>query len=186
MTDARRAMDLLRGSRIVAYSVGAISLAAGLVLLFWPDRTIVVVARIAGVLIAAIGLGECIEAVTNRGRGSYWGLLLLRGLINLAMGLLLLFWPGVTVQVVVWVFGLDLLITGAIGLIASFRVPKEWGRSGLMIRGGVGIVLGILIMAWPSVTLWILAVLIALQLILAGVVLLWSGYQLGKAEVVTS
>ena len=39
MSDERTAMDVLRSSRAIAYTIGAVCLIAGLVLLFWPDRS---------------------------------------------------------------------------------------------------------------------------------------------------
>jgi uncharacterized membrane protein HdeD (DUF308 family) len=180
--DERTTLDVLRGSRILAYTVGLLSLAGGLVLLFWPDRTIVVVARLIGVFLVAIGLGEAFEASTSHRKGSYWGLLLARGVINVVMGGLLLFWPDVTVTVLVWLFGLDLMITGVIGLFASRHVPPELGRSSLLFRSIVALVFGFVVVVWPDVTLWVLALLVAIQLVLVGLLLLWSGYQLTRAE----
>ena len=175
-------MDVLRGSRILAYSVGVIAIVAGVVLLAWPDRTIVVVARLAGLLIAVVGVGEIIESLSHRTRGSYWGLLLARGLLNLIMGVLLLVWPDITVTALVWLFGLDLIITGVISLVLSFSVPPEHGRSSFVVRGIVSIVLGVLIVVWPDVTLWVITVIVAIQLLILGAVLLWSGYALGRIE----
>ncbi len=184
--DDRSSMDLLRGSRITAYVVGLLSLGAGVVLLVWPDRTITVVARLIGILVLVIGLGEAIEAATTHRKGSYWGLLLLRGLIDIAFGALLLFWPGVTITVVVWLLGLDLVLSAVLGLIVSTRVPKEYGRDMLIVRSVVGAAIGIAIMVWPDATLSVLAVLAAVVLILVGLILLFSGYQLSKAQVTVS
>ena len=182
--DRRSAVDVLRGSRILAYSVGALTLIAGIVLLVWTDRSVVVVARIAGILVLVIGLSEAFEAITTHRKGSYWGLFLLRGLINIGFGAALLFWPEISVTVVVWLFGLDLVITAVLGLILSTQVPKEQGRSSMAVRSLVGLGFGIAIMVWPSATLTIVAWIVGLQLILGGLILLWSGYQLSKAEVV--
>lgn len=175
-------MDVLRGSRILAYTVGVVTILAGLVLLFWPDRTIVVVARLAGILIAVIGIAELVEALTHRQRGSYWGLLAVRGLLNIAIGVLLLAWPDITVTALVWLFGLDLVVTGVIGLIVSGQVRKEYGRNNLIVRCVVAIIFGIMIVAWPDVTLWIITLIVAAQLLIVGAVLLWSGYELGKLD----
>jgi uncharacterized membrane protein HdeD (DUF308 family) len=180
--ESRSAMDVLRGSRILAYTVGALAFAAGFVLLFWPDRTITVVARLAGILIVCVGLAESFEAVTAHRKGSYWGFLLVRGLINVVFGGLLLFWGDITVTVLVWLFGLDLMITGVIGLFVMRQVPTELGRHSLMIRSIFAIVIGLLVVIWPDVTLSILAIIVAIQLLLLGALLLYSGYALGKAE----
>jgi uncharacterized membrane protein HdeD (DUF308 family) len=180
--ERRSAMDVLRGSRILAYSIGGMTLAAGLVLLFWPDRTILVVARIAGLLIGIVGLSECFEAITTHRKGSYWGLLLLRGLMNVVAGALLLFWPDITVTVIVWLLGLDLLLTGGIGLFVSRRIPDDLGRSSVVTRSIVSILFGVAIMAWPDATISVVAFIIAAQLILFGGLLLFSGYQLTKVS----
>lgn len=185
--DDRSALDLLRASRIAAYSIGALSLVAGIVLLAWPGRTIVVVVRLVGILFVVTGFGEAVEAVTGRGQGSYWGLLLLRGAVNLALGLAMIFWPGVTVTVAVWLLGLDLMITGVLGLIAATQVPKEMGRWTLVLRGLVGLVLGLVLVVWPHVSAGVLAgglaILVGIGLLVFGVVMLVSGYQLTKARV---
>lgn len=180
--ERRGALEVLRGSRILAYTVGLLCVAAGIVLMFWPDRTLVVVARIAGIFILAVGLSEAFEAVTTHRKGSYWGLLLARGVLNVAAGALLLFWPSITVTVLVWLFGLDLVITGIIGLFASRQIPKDMGRSVLVARSVVGILFGIVLVVWPDATLQVLAILIGLQLLALGAILLFSGYQLTKVS----
>ena len=176
--DDRSTMDLLRGSRITAYAIGAICLIAGIVLLVWPDRTWTVVARFIGIFLVVIGLGQAIEAVTTHRQGSYWGLLLLRGVINLGFGLALLFWPSATVTVVVWLVGLDLVLTGILAFIVSFSVPKEMGRGGFLVQAIVTVVLGVVIMAWPDPVLSVISILLGIVLILFGLVLLWSGFSL--------
>jgi len=181
MSDERTAMDVLRGSRTVAYTIGAVCLIAGLVLLFWPDRSWTVVARVVGILLAIVGGGQMFDAIRTHRTQRYWGLLLVRGLLNLAVGLVLIFWPSVTVTVVVWLVGLDLVITGAIGLGVSFQVPKELGRGGYQMQSVIGIVLGLLIMGWPDATLNVISLIIAALLILTAIVFLWSGYQIQKA-----
>ena len=178
--DDRSTIDLLRGSRITAYAIGAICLVAGIVLLFWPDRTWTVVARFIGIFFVVIGFGQAVEAITTHRQGSYWGLLLLRGVINLAVGLALLFWPSATVTVVVWLVGLDLVLTGILAFIVSFQVPKDMGRSAFLVQAVVTVVLGVLIMAWPDATLTVISVILAALLIVFGLVLLMSGYQLTK------
>ena len=94
-------------------------------LLFWPDRTWTVVARFIGIFFVVIGFGQAVEAVTTHRQGTYWGLLLLRGVINLGVGLALLFWPSATVTVVVWLVGLDLVLTGILAFIVV--VPGAQG-----------------------------------------------------------
>ncbi len=182
--DRRGAVDVLRGSRILAYSIGALCLIAGIVLIFWTDRTFVFVGRLAGVLLLVIGLSEAFEAITTHRKGSLWGLFLARGLLNIGFGVALVVWPEISLTVIVWLFGLDLVLTSVLALVLATQVGKEQGRSTLLLRGGVGLVFGVMVMAWPDTTLTVVAYLVAIQLILFGLLLLFSGWQLTKATVV--
>lgn len=180
--DDRSTMDLLRGSRITAYSIGLISLIAGLVLLFWPNRTYHVVAVILGILFVVSGFGQGAEAVTTHRRGSYWGLLLLRGIINLGIGLALIFWSSATITAVVWLIGLDFVITGLLALVVSFMLGKDMGRGKLLIEAIITIGIGIIIMVWPNATKNVLGVVLGIALVLLGLLFLFSGYQLSKVK----
>ena len=178
----RSTMDLLRGSRITAYSIGFISLIAGLVLLFRPDREESIIAIIIGFLFVVSGFGQAAEAVTTHRSGTYWGLLLIRGLINFGFGLALIFWTDATVTVIVWLVGLDFVITGLLAIIVSFMIGKDGGRRGLLIEGLITIAIGIVIMAWPKATKDVLGVVIGIGLALLGLLFLFSGYQLSKVK----
>ena len=179
--DQRSAIAVVRDSKMLAYSVGFLTLAAGIVLLFWPDRTLTVVARLTGLLLVVMGVGDLLDTIRNHRGMSYWGLLLLRAIINLAFGLALLFWPGVTINVLVWLVGLDLVLAGALGLLARGQMAPEF-KSTVTARSVVTILFGIAIMVWPSATVSVVAFIVGGVLALTGLVFLWSGYKVGKLE----
>jgi uncharacterized membrane protein HdeD (DUF308 family) len=174
---------VVRESKVLAYSVGFLALAAGIVLVFWPDRTLTVVARLAGVLLVVVGIGDLLDTVRHHRGMSYWGLLLLRAVINLAFGLALLFWPGITVGVLVWLVGLDLVIAGALGLLVRGQMAPEF-KSSITSRSVLTILFGIAIMVWPSATVSVVAFLVGAVLILTGLIFIWTGYQLNKVQVI--
>ena len=181
-SEDRSTMDLLRGSRITAYSIGFISLVAGLVLLFRPDRELQIIAIILGFLFVVSGFSQVAEAVTTHRKGSYWGLLVIRGLINFGIGLALIFWTGATLTAIIWLVGLDFVITGLLAIVVSFMIGKDGGRRGLLIEGLITIAIGIVIMAWPEATTSVLGVVIGIGLTLLGLLFLFSGYQLSKVK----
>jgi len=181
-TDDRSALDLLRSSRITSYGFGLLSLIAGIVLVAWPDRSVVVVARVIGILFIVSGFGQAAEALTTHRKGSYWGLLLLRGLINLGIGIALLFIPEKSTSVVVWLIALDFLITGALALIVTFIIPKGMGRGSMFFQGLIGVVLAFVIWGIGADQVKdIAAVVIGIVLILLGLLFLSAGWQLSKA-----
>lgn len=181
-TDDRSTIDLLRGSRITSYGIGIVSLMAGLFLMFWPDRTARIVGVILGVLFLVSGFAQSAEAITTHRRGSAWGFLLLRGVINIGFGLVLLLWAGAVSTAIVWLIGLDFVLTGALALIASFLVDKEMGRGSLILHGLLSIGIGIAVMAWPNSIKYAAAILIAIVLILIGLLMLATGYRLSKVS----
>ena len=181
-SEDRSTMDLLRGSRITAYSIGFISLVAGLVLLFRPDRELQIIAIILGFLFVVSGFSQVAEAVTTHRKGSYWGLLVIRGLINFGIGLALIFWTGATLTAIIWLVGLDFVITGLLAIVVSFMIGKDGGRRGLLIEGLITIAIGIVVMAWPEATTSVLGVVIGIGLALLGLLFLFSGYQLSKVK----
>ena len=154
MAGDRSAISVVRESKMLAYTVGAISLVAGLVLLFWPDRTLTVVARLAGVLLVIVGIGDLLETIRHHRGMSYWGLMMIRAVINLAFGLL-----------------------------ARGQMAPEY-KSSVTSRSIVTILFGIAIMVWPHATVAVVAFLVGALLVLFGLIFLWSGYQISKVRVI--
>ena len=181
MPEDRSSIDIVRESKTLAYMVGAVMLAAGLVLLLWPDRTITVVARLAGVLLVVLGAGDLLDTVRHHRGTSPFLLLFVRALVNLGFGLALVFWPGITVNVVVWLIGLDFVLAGILGLVVRSSLPEDL-RSGTMGRSLVTIAIGVALMVWPDATLSVVTFLMAAFLILGGLVMLWTGHQVSKVE----
>lgn len=182
-SDDTSTMDLLRSSRIVSYSFGLLMLIGGIALVAWPGKSVIVVARIVGVLFIVTGFGQALEAVTTHRRGSYWGLLLLRGVINLGIGIALLFIPDTSTNVIVWLIALDFVITGALALVVTFLMPKDTGRGGMFLQGLLAIAVGIAIWAiGPDNVKDVAAIVIGILLILFGLIFLWTGFELSKAR----
>lgn len=177
--ERRSALAVVRDSKALATSMGVVALVAGLVLLFWPDRTILVVARLSGLILLIVGIADLVDAIRYHRSQPYTGLLVLRAVVNLGFGAALVFWPDISVAVLAWLVGLDLVIAGVLGLIVRGRMAPEF-RSSVLTRSLVTIVFGIVVMAWPGATLEVLAWLVGLGLVLFGVAMLWSARQVGK------
>lgn len=96
----RSSLDVLRGSRILAYSIGAVTLVAGLVLLLWPHTTLTVVARLAGILILAVGVVDLVLTgvlglvVVHQLPEGYRRPTINRAIVTIVFGLLILLWSG--------------------------------------------------------------------------------------------
>ena len=92
-----------------------------------------------------------------------WRLLALRGIAALGFGVLTLVWPGLTVWVLVVLFGFYVLVDGVFALADVVRdVPgAREHRAWLIFEAISGIAAGIITLVWPGVTALVLLFFIA-------------------------
>ena len=110
-----------------------------------------------------------------------WWLLLLRGIAAILFGILAFIWPGVTLAVLVLLYGAFALVDGAFALAAAIMGPGGTGpRWWLAIVGLLGIVAGLLTFVWPGITALILLVFIASWSIVSGIFQIIGAIQLRK------
>ncbi len=110
-----------------------------------------------------------------------WWTLVFRGAIAILFGIALFIWPEISVAVLVWLFGLFVLISGILALIAAFsrRQPEE-NRALLVFEGIIAIVAGLLVFFWPGITALILLYFIAAWAIVTGILEIIAAIQLRK------
>ena len=96
-------------------------------------------------------------------------LLLIRGLVGVAIGILAVAWPGLTIAVLVSVFGLYAILDGitnlVLGLTRSHGQGRSWAHA---FQGVVGILAGGLTFLWPGVTALALVFFIGAWAIVTG------------------
>jgi uncharacterized membrane protein HdeD (DUF308 family) len=110
---------------------------------------------------------------------SNWWALALRGLAAVLFGLLTFFIPGITLVILVLMFGAYALVDGIFNLIAFFRVASHhWA---LLVEGAIGIIAGVVTFAWPSITALALLWVIAFWAIFTGIFEIIAGIRLRKA-----
>lgn len=106
------------GTRAAYILIGLLAALAGLYCLRHISVTVVLLAFIVGVFWTLHGLVDLIVAATS-GPGSGRGLRALAGALSLAAGLIVMFWPTISLTVLVVVIGIWLLVYGLIlGLMA--------------------------------------------------------------------
>jgi uncharacterized membrane protein HdeD (DUF308 family) len=103
----------------------------------------------------------------------------LRGLLAVALGLVALVWPGITVGVAVVLFAIYCFADATARLMGLFEADRAAAqRVILVITGLLDVAAGIIAVAYPAITAAVLVVVIGIWAILIGTAELggaWSG-----------
>ena len=111
-----------------------------------------------------------------------WWLLLLRGLVAIAFGVIAFFWPDITLVALTYLWGAYAMVDGVIAIWAAFNLsggdagPRWW----LGLSGVVGILAGIVAFAYTGMTALVLLMFIAVWAIIIGALQLYAAGQLWK------
>ena len=99
-----------------------------------------------------------------------WWALVLRGIAALLFAALALLWPGLTFGILLVLFASFAILDGSLAIVAAIKAASDKRRwSALALEGAVGIVVGVLVFTWPSVSAVTLTYLIAFWAIVTGI-----------------
>jgi len=97
-----------------------------------------------------------------------WWAVALRGLCALAFGVLALVWPGMTVEVLVILFGVFALAAGVLTLVAAVGRIERRQRVLMVLQGVLGIAAGLVALGWPLLAAVALLLVIAVWALVIG------------------
>jgi uncharacterized membrane protein HdeD (DUF308 family) len=115
----------------------------------------------------------------NLARAWHW--VVLRGVFAVLFGIFAFLWPGITLAVLVLVWGAYAIADGVMALIAAFTMHEE-GKpmASLIIVGILGIAAGIVTFLWPGMTALVLLLFIASWAVLMGIFEIAAAIRLRK------
>ena len=111
-----------------------------------------------------------IRSSVTRSLHAHWRLFLAEGIVLLILGLLAIVVPQIATIAVAVFIGWILLVSGAVGLIATFRMRSAPGFWWSLISAILGIVAGILLFRSPVSGALSLTVILTVFLIVEGIV----------------
>jgi uncharacterized membrane protein HdeD (DUF308 family) len=97
--------------------------------------------------------------------------LILRGIVGLIAGIVAFLWPGITIAVLVIIFGFYAIIDGITNLVLGLTrsSPRDRPRWAVIVQGLVGIAAGVLTFLWPQITALVLVLFIGAWALVTGV-----------------
>jgi uncharacterized membrane protein HdeD (DUF308 family) len=109
-----------------------------------------------------------------------WRLFVLRGVIAIAFGVMALFWPQLTMEVLILLFAIYAILEGLLALAVAAR-RRGCGYGWLLVLEGVlGLGVGLCALTWPLLTAVVLLIFIAAWAILTGMLELATAIQLRR------
>src|SRR5258706_3176713 len=72
----------------------------------------------------------------------------LNGLLSVAVGVMILVWPGISLFALTIVFGAYALATGVVGLGTAFSGAVKGERTWLVVSSLLGIAVGVMVLVW--------------------------------------
>ena len=112
----------------------------------------------------------------------HWWVLLLRGIIAVLFGLAIFAMPGLTLALLILMFGAFVLADGILLVANSLMNIKSNGQWWLrLLQGIVSIIAGVAVFTWPHITALILLYIIALNAIFGGALQAVSAFLFRKA-----
>jgi uncharacterized membrane protein HdeD (DUF308 family) len=110
-----------------------------------------------------------------------WWSLAIRGVIAILLGLLTFVWPGLTLSVVVLLFGAYALLDGIFNLAGAWRQSRMHERWGVLLLEGIaGVIAGLITFAWPGITALFLLLVIATWAVITGIMEIMAAIRLRK------
>ncbi len=95
-----------------------------------------------------------------------WWAFVLQGVLAILFAIGAFFWPGLTLAVLIVFFGAWAFVDGIFSIIAAFKAERAWP---FVLRGVLGIGVGLVTFFYPALTGFTLLIIIAVWSIIKGV-----------------
>jgi uncharacterized membrane protein HdeD (DUF308 family) len=106
--------------------------------------------------------------------------LIARGVLALAIGIIALAWPQITVLALVILFAVYAFIAAGLQAMRAFSSRKAGPVLGHLLLGLVDIAAGVIALAWPGPTALVLVLIVGIWAIIAGIVEIAAAFQAGE------
>lgn len=158
---------------------GVAALLFGLLTLFNPGLTLRLLVLFFGVYALVDGVFAIGAALANRRGEQPWGSLLVVGLLEIGIGFVTLFWPGVTAIALLYMIAVWATIMGLGTIFTAVRLRKVIEGEWLLVAvGAISVAFGVVIALYPGAGALAIAIWIGAYAILMGILLIALAFRL--------
>jgi len=164
---------------VLAY--GILTVLAGVAVLAWPSETLLVIAVLFGVQLIISGIFRFVGALASDDlTGGTRVMLALLGVLSIIIGLWAVRHAVLTLVALIVFLGIFWVINGLIEIFAALSHRDMPDRGWSVLMGVLSAIAGIIVLAYPGLTLVGLAVILGIWLLVFGILEIIAAFRLRK------
>ena len=164
---------------LLAY--GILTFLAGLAVLVWPSETLLVLAVLFGIQLIISGIFRFVGAIAvDDLTGGTRVLLAILGVLSIIIGLWAVRHVVITLIALAVFLGIYWVISGVIDIFMALVHRDLPHRSWTALTGILSALAGIIVLAWPGLTLLTLAIVLGIWLLIFGVMEIMAALRLRR------
>ena len=154
--------------------VGVVTAILGLIIALHPGGSLNVIAVLLGVLLVVSGIFDLVRMLDRSEAHRVW--LGIAGLLLVVIGVVLIRHLDLTVALVGLVIGISWIVQGLAALVTAFSGERGERRGWWIFFGLIGLIAGIVVVAVPTTSVTVLAVLVGIWFIITGLMQIIGGF----------
>ncbi|MGZ4434076.1 MAG: HdeD family acid-resistance protein [Trebonia sp.] len=164
------------------FAYGLLTLIAGIAVLAWPRETLLVLAVLFGIQLIISGIFRFVGALaTDDLTGGTRVLLALLGVLSIIVGLWAVRHVLLTLLALIVFLGIFWIVNGAIEIFTALAHREMPQRGWTVAMGVLSVLAGIIVLAYPGLSLYGLAIILGIWLLIFGVMEMAAAFRLRSA-----
>ena len=159
---------------------GVAAILFGLIAFAFPGMALTVLILLFAFYLLIDGIFAIIAGVRAAERHERWGMLIAEGVLDIAAGVIIVLWPGLSLLAFIYLTAFWAIITGAALLATAFRLHREHGEWLLLLSGALSLLWGIVVLFWPIAGLLVWAWWIGAYALMFGILMVIFAFRLRR------
>ncbi|HEV8014104.1 MAG TPA: HdeD family acid-resistance protein [Stellaceae bacterium] len=159
---------------------GVAAMLFGLIAFALPGVTLTVLVLFFAAYLLVDGVLALVAGLRAAEHHERWMALALEGILDLAAGVLIVMWPGMTLLVFIYMAAFWAIVSGIALLVAAFRLHRQHGEWLLILAGVLSVVWGALVVLFPIAGILVWAWWIGAYALVFGIAMLVVAFRLRR------